>query len=43
VNFNASFGNNAAEQSAHFMKNKTRVAGGFRSPKGADDHTENHL
>lgn len=36
--FNAPFGNNAAEQSAHFMKNKTRVAGGFRSGQGADNH-----
>lgn len=36
--FNAPFGNNAAEQSAHFMKSKTRVAGGFRSGQGADNH-----
>lgn len=36
--FNAPFGNNAAEQGAHFMKNKTRVAGGFRSQQGADNH-----
>jgi transposase len=36
--FNAPFGNNAAEQGAHFMKNKIRVAGGFRSHQGADDH-----
>jgi hypothetical protein len=27
-----------AEQGAHFIKNKTRVAGGFRSHQGADDH-----
>ncbi len=37
-NFNAPFGNNAAEQDAHFMKNKTRVSGGFRSEEGADNH-----
>lgn len=36
--FNAPFGNNAAEQGAHFMKNKTRVAGGFRSGQGAVNH-----
>lgn len=36
--FSAPFGNNAAEQSAHFMKNKTRVAGGFRSGQGVDNH-----
>jgi len=36
--FNAPFGNNAAEHGAHFMKNKTRVAGGFRSGQGADNH-----
>lgn len=36
--FNSPFGNNCAEQSAHFIKNKTRVAGGFRSEEGADNH-----
>ncbi len=36
--FNAPFGNHAAEQGAHFMKNKTRVTGGFRSKQGADNH-----
>lgn len=36
--FNAPFGNQVAEQGAHFMKNKTRVAGGFRSGQGADNH-----
>lgn len=36
--FNAPFGNQAAEQGAHFMKNKTRVAGGFRSSEGAKNH-----
>jgi len=38
TDFNVPFGNNAAEQGAHFMKNKTRVAGGFRSGQGADNH-----
>jgi len=36
--FNVPFGNHAAEQGAHFMKNKTRVSGGFRSGQGADNH-----
>ena len=36
--FNSPFGNNTGEQAAHFMKNKTRVSGGFRSSKGADHH-----
>jgi len=36
--FNAPFGNHVAEHGAHFMKNKTRVAGGFRSDQGADYH-----
>ena len=36
--FNAPFGNHAAEQGAHFIKNKTRVSGGFRSNRGADLH-----
>jgi|SRR5665647_54381 len=36
--FNAPFGNFAAEQGAHFMKNKTHVSGGFRSAQGADHH-----
>jgi transposase len=36
--FDSPFGNNCAEQGAHFIKNKTRVAGGFRSEEGADNH-----
>lgn len=36
--FNVPFGNWVAEHGAHFMKNKTRVAGGFRSSQGADNH-----
>ena len=36
--FNAPFGNHIAEHGAHFMKNKTRVSGGFRSVRGADEH-----
>jgi len=37
-NFDVPFGNWIAEHGAHFMKNKTRVAGGFRSSQGADNH-----
>jgi len=36
--FNVPFGNWVAEHGAHFMKNKTRVSGGFRSGQGADNH-----
>ncbi len=36
--FQAPFGNNTGEQAAHFLKNKTRVSGGFRSSQGADHH-----
>ena len=37
-NFKAPFGNNAAEQSVHVMKRKVRVAGGFRSEQGSENH-----
>ena len=36
--FKAPFGNNIAEQSAHFMKRKIKTAGCFRSVQGADSH-----
>lgn len=32
------FGNNMSEQGAHFIKNKQRVSGGFRSEGGAKNH-----
>lgn len=32
------FGNNSAEQGAHFVKRKIKTAGGFRSKAGADAH-----
>ena len=32
------FGNNMSEQGAHFIKNKQRISGGFRSEGGAKNH-----
>lgn len=36
--FNAPFGNNAAELCAHIVKRKIKTAGCFRSDQGADNH-----
>ncbi len=38
TDFNAPFGNFAAEQSACFVKRKIKTAGCFRSDQGADNH-----
>lgn len=36
--FECSFGNDAGERGAHYIKNKLRVAGGFRSDDGVKNH-----